>query len=62
MPPGAACGQIRCNCGAVAPYFFWSFSFPGLLTPGVEPAEMVFKGVQFVQFTLGFVCIYCYIW
>ena len=22
MAPGAACGQIGCNCGAFAPYFF----------------------------------------
>ena len=25
--PVAACGQIGCNCGAFAPYFFWFFPF-----------------------------------
>ncbi len=33
--------------------FFWVFPFLCLLTPGVEPAEAVFKGVQFVQITLS---------
>ena len=32
---------------------FWFFPFLTLLTPGVEPAETVFKGVQFVQITLS---------
>ena len=48
----AACGQIGCNCGAFAPYFL-GFPFFCLLTPGVEPAETVFKGVKIVQITLG---------
>ena len=51
MAPGAACGQIWCNCGAFAPYFFGFFlSLP--VDAGVEPAEVVFKGVQIVQLTL----------
>src|SRR5215469_122856 len=53
-----AWGQIGRNCGAFAPYIFWIFSFLCLLRPGVEPDERVFKGVQCVHFTLGFVCIY----
>ncbi len=36
---------------------FWVFPFFCLLTPGVEPVERAFKGVQFVHITLGFVCI-----
>ena len=46
----AACGQIGCNCGAFAPYFFGFF--PCLLTPGVEADKMVFKGVQIMHITL----------
>jgi hypothetical protein len=43
--------RIGCNCGAFAPYFFGFFlSLP--VDAGVEPAEMVFKGVQIVQLTL----------
>ena len=36
---------------------FLIFPLLCLLRPGVEPAEMVFKGVQFVQITLTFVCL-----
>jgi len=38
--------------------FFWFFPFLILLKPDVETAETVFKGVQLVQITLTFVCIY----
>jgi hypothetical protein len=33
--------------------FFLGFPFFCMLTPGAEPAEAVFKGVQFVQITLS---------
>ena len=36
---------------------FFVFPLLCLLRPGVEAAETVFKGVQFVHFTLGFVCL-----
>ena len=42
----------RGNCGAFAPYFL-IFPFLCLLRPGVEAVKRVFKGVQFVHFTLG---------
>src|SRR5215470_1897766 len=37
---------------------FGVFPLLCLLTPGVEPAETVFKSVQIMQITLGFICIY----
>jgi hypothetical protein len=45
MASGAACGQIGCNCGAFAPYFF-GFSLFLLV-------EVVFKGVQIVHIMLS---------
>jgi len=38
--PVAACGQIGCNCGAFAPYFF-GFS------------RSLFKGVKIMEITLN---------
>jgi len=40
--------------------FFGFFLFFAWLTPGVEPAETIFKGVHFMQITLGLVCLYCW--
>ncbi len=54
MAPGAARGQIACNCGAFAPYFFgFSLSLP---------VEAVFKGVQIVHIMLSFMCVYSCRW
>ena len=59
--PVAACGQIGCNCGAFAPYFFKIGRNCGAFAPyffGFSfslPVEAVFKGVQSMQITLTFV-------
>ena len=45
--------QMWCMCAV-----FWGvFPLLCLLTPGVEPDETVFKGVQMLPITLGFACL-----
>src|SRR5216683_2168103 len=45
--------QLWCMCAV----FLGVFPLLCLLTPGVEPDETVFKGVQILHITLGFACL-----
>jgi len=45
--------QMWCMCAV----FLGVFPLLCLLTPGVEPDETVFKGVQILQITLGLACL-----
>src|SRR5216684_8125981 len=53
-------GRLAARYGATVVHvrhIFGFFPFLTLLTPGVEADEAVFKGVQILQITLGFVCL-----